>query len=1517
MTAPRAGRDRLNRRRNIALETMERRELLATFVVSNNGDAGDGTLRQAIIDANTTPGQHTIQFQLPVGQFTIAPQTELPKVTSSGLTIDAQTAQPGYAGKPVVVLSGAAAPVNTPGLTIAGGNTSVKGLVVNGWQGAAGTGIVLTGAPRDSIVNCYIGTDATGKVAVPNGGDGIDISNGNNTIGGTTASLKNVISGNTFEGIQLFSSSASGNVILGNDIGVGVDGATKLGNGFAGIQSIGAVGNQIGGIVAGAGNVISNNQTGISIQGNVTTTTIQGNFIGTDGTGSIAEGNTFDGININGGANNVIGGSGTGRNVISANGRSGITISGASAKNNIVRNNAIGVGANLTSPLGNATEGILLNGVFNEVIGGPLASDGNIVAYNGSLFTNDGIYVQAGSSVEIISNTIFSNAGLGIHLSNGSNANQRAPVLTSAQEGAGQTNVVGQLTAAPNSQYIIQYFSNPTADPSGFGEGEVYLGSILVTTDGTGLADVSTRLTAPTNVGDVITSTATVIGAQNTSAFSADVPITAAPVTNLTVTITPNVNPALLGGQESYTVTVSNAGPNDATGVVINNTVDTNSTVVTTSLPPNSVVDPTNSQNVITTIGNLAANASVTYTIVVTPNDVGTITLTSTATNNEIDANLNPSATVTVTVNPSVFLNVQLVSEPNPVAVGSLLTYIVTITNNGPSVANNVVATVNLPPNATLDTQNLAPSQGTISISPDNLTLTFFAGILPVDATATLSFQVTPGQVGSVTASASVLATEADTNPQPTATLTTQVANSADLGVSVSPMPTTAFVGQNLVYVVTVTNNGPSDATGAFLTDVLPSDVTFVSAISSQGPVPTVIGNTLTEALGLIPVGGTATVTITVTPTLSGALTNTATVSNTSPTEIDTVPANNTTSLPVVLVSPVSLDISLIGNPQPVVLGGNLTYVLDVHNSGPADATGVTVSDVLPQGVTVVSIVASQGGTPVNTSGLITQFLGTIPSGQDATMTIIVTPGSSALLSSTATIIGVDQLNTNDANKSATALNTVSPSDVAVLSSTISNPQPIVGNPFTITVTFANGGSSDANNFVLADEVPAGLTIVGLSSTIGTPTQSANSSTGGQLVQLNLAQLASGSFGVLTIHVVPTQVLSASNTATASSGNYDPNPSNNVSSVAINTVNLPGTFQFTTPAASVSETDGAVNLTVNRTDGTQGTVVVTYTTVNGTAIGGVNYLPTTGAIVFNAGETSKTITIPIIHDNQITPNLNFNVVLTGSSSGGGVIGAQSTANVTVVNVDRDTVSPLVTVVAPLTNGRVIYGIVVGFSKPLDPATASNTANYSLFLSGRDIKPGSPNVPIQIIAAYYNSLNDTVTLVPAKPLSFGKFYGLAINGSSGSPIVDLSGNVLSGNGSGVPGSDYDTYLALGNNLSYVDASGSRVNVRLSNGGTMLFTRLANGNGNALQLLGIVPGRSRLSGSVRRTRTSLPYTTINSITGLGRFGDVHTTLTTPAFYVLTPTDVTSFLVVAPTSSIVGSSVPVGPSRKVAKK
>ena len=217
------------------------------YTVTNTNDSGPGSLRQAILDSNNSFGGGIINFNIPGGGVqTIKPLSMLPTITEA-VTIDATT-QPGYDGTPIIEIDGEEAANNADGsgasgIVIFAPNVTVRGLVINRFQG---TGIFdtgyLDGLPSnysdiyyDTIVGNYIGTDPTGLVAEPNG-NGIflgGIGGGFFQVGGTTAADRNVISGNSGEGILI----VVGNDfdIEGNYIGVGADGTTPLGNGADGI----------------------------------------------------------------------------------------------------------------------------------------------------------------------------------------------------------------------------------------------------------------------------------------------------------------------------------------------------------------------------------------------------------------------------------------------------------------------------------------------------------------------------------------------------------------------------------------------------------------------------------------------------------------------------------------------------------------------------------------------------------------------------------------------------------------------------------------------------------------------------------------------------------------------------------------------------------------------------------------------------------------------------------------------------------------------------------------------------------------------------------------------------------------------------------------------------------------------------------------------------------------------------------------------------------------------------------
>lgn len=252
-----------------------------------------------------------------------------------------------------VELSGASANSGT-GLYIVAANSTVKGLVINRWT--HGIILGASNATGNRVVGNYIGTDASGTQALRNEFDGVYIGNAsNNIIGGATAAERNVISGNYYYGVHMDGLAAKGNKVVGNYLGTDASGTRDLGNRFAGVYSYKGPDNTIGGTTAAERNVISaNDNYGVLIYGiEATGNKVTGNYVGTDATGTQALGNDSDGVYIGEASNTTIGGATAGgRNVISGNNGDGVYITGSSATGNRVLQNSIYTNGGLGIDLG-------------------------------------------------------------------------------------------------------------------------------------------------------------------------------------------------------------------------------------------------------------------------------------------------------------------------------------------------------------------------------------------------------------------------------------------------------------------------------------------------------------------------------------------------------------------------------------------------------------------------------------------------------------------------------------------------------------------------------------------------------------------------------------------------------------------------------------------------------------------------------------------------------------------------------------------------------------------------------------------------------------------------------------------------------------------------------------------------------------------------------------------------------------------------------------------------------------
>ena len=357
----------------------------ATYTVTSLADSGAGSLREAITLSNASGGADTIEFGV-AGTITLS--SLLPSIDSQ-VSIDGTTA-PGYSGDPLVEIDGNS--VSGNGLRFEDGSDGsiVRGLMITN---ISGNGIhVDTNTDGVVIQGNWIGTTGTGTTGDGNSNNGIDLQGTNTIIGGTGPNDGNVITNNGNEGINI-RAGATGTVIQGNIIGLDPDGSTGTGNGDIGIALLaGADDTTIGGTDPNAGNVISMNFEGIEINSN--NNIVQGNYIGTDITGTLDRGNdSDDGIEI--------------------------------------QNNATG-----------------------NLIGGTEEGAGNLIAFN----QLDGINLVSGSGNAVLGNDIYSNGDQQIDLAAGANGDQAAPILTSAQTNGSELTIAGSLSSTANSYFRIEFF---------------------------------------------------------------------------------------------------------------------------------------------------------------------------------------------------------------------------------------------------------------------------------------------------------------------------------------------------------------------------------------------------------------------------------------------------------------------------------------------------------------------------------------------------------------------------------------------------------------------------------------------------------------------------------------------------------------------------------------------------------------------------------------------------------------------------------------------------------------------------------------------------------------------------------------------------------------------------------------------------------------------------------------------------------------------------------------------------
>lgn len=634
-------------------------------------------------------------------------------------------------------------------------------------------------------------------------------------------------------------------------------------------------------------------------------------------------------------------------------------------------------------------------------------------------------------------------------------------------------------------------------------------------------------------------------------------------------------------------------------------------------------------------------------------------------------------------------LSITKTHHPDPAIAGQDLYWDITVTNNGPDAAPQVVVTDNLPAQDTFLTANVpctsnSPPPGTgatvncqLGDLANGQSVTFEIKTL-VNAN-TDSLANGPTNMTNTATVGSLQAIDPDTSNN-TASDTVIVEESADLQLTKICDNSTVQAGQNSTCTIYVDNHGPSDARNVVLTDTLTStgSFTIVSATPSQGtPCTFTAGshtsNTVTCDLGTIAaasstVTGRATTAAVITASEAQTVSDVASVNSDTP---DPNSSNNTATASVSFSAVADLAItSLTGTPNPVTAGQNLTYALAIKNLGPSTATNVVLADNLPAGVKVVSVTAS-GGTPPNpcTAGVpgdstqpTTCAFGTLAVNATGTMTIVVTvlPQTTGIIHDDARVSS-DTFDPNNSNNLAHVDTNVTVQPDLLVTTTSNHNPATAGLPMTYTTTITNqnpgasGATSTATNVVLTQTLDSKVTFASATITGGTGACSLGSGTP-QPVICQLGTLNPGQQAVVYINVTVNAnaadsagggSVTISSTATATSDGTDMNAADNTTTLTTTVTPSADLGIVLTSDASVYKPSTTIHYTITVTNAGPSDAVNLVITQNLPTVKQGKYVsnslgcPPPSTTTLTCSYTTLPVLVTVVPGETITFQVNF------------------------------------------------------------------------------------------------------------------------------------------------------------------------------------------------------------------------------------------------------------------------------------
>ena len=818
------------------------------------------------------------------------------------------------------------------------------------------------------------------------------------------------------------------------------------------------------------------------------------------------------------------------------------------------------------------------------------------------------------------------------------------------------------------------------------------------------------------------------------------------------------------GGNVVFDFTVQNNGPLDATEVVVTDVFPAGLTPTGIQNASGNFTLTANGQTVTVDIGNIPNTGAVTFELTadIGANQFADVTNPASVAGREVDiddTNDNDSADVDL---PQADLSIVKTDLQDPVNAGEQFSYQITVTNNGPDDAAGVQVTDSLPAEVTFVSGDVGGNGNLVNVDQQSGDIIADIGPLANQATAVVTILVTVDEDAPtpLTNNATVTSTP-NTDPNPNNNSTnedTTINRSVDVEID-KQVTGSVIAGEVATYTVIVTNNGPSEARGIEVTDTLDDDLTLVANSFDAGTSGTTIataGQDLTFTVGTLAAAATATFTfdVTIDSGATGTIPNRVDVTT---TDTDSDPSNNNDTVNIAVDQNIDLILTkTVDNATAVPGQDQLVYTFTVSHDtdSPSDATNVVVSDTLPAGVSGVVIDAPNADDTDFTNGVVTVTFNSLPVGQTRTFTVTVDVDEDA----TGTIVNpasvaADETELDNTNNSDDATTTLNPDFDVVVTKSVSDATPDPGQTITYTVGVENEGPSTAAGVILTDPIPAGLTFV--SATMEGQAGSSNGTT----VTFPSIDIDSGqtATATLTFTVDTTSTGTITNTASvpdlSNAGEND--ATNNSASVDLTVTDRVDIRVAKTVSATDAQAGDTLTYTITVTN--DGPSVAETVTATDTLPAGVTFVSGTGpnneALAVNNG-------VVTVNGGDVANGGSFNFTIIATINAGA--GTPQTNSVTVSTTTSETnlgnnTATVVTNVDPMTASIAGSVYVDANNNGVREAGEDGIENVAITLTGTDAQGNNVNLNTTTDAngdyIFANLAAGTYTVQETQPAGF--------------------------------------------------------------------------------------------------------------------------------------------------------------------